>query len=72
MTEWLAGVVKKVLNARIKIIKRITAKDEPAIILSKSDGETVYTYLKRGGVPCCLDDYLKKQYIIVQFPERKD
>jgi len=71
MTDWLADVVEKVIHAKIKILKKITAKDKFAVLLNKSNGKTVFNYLNNGGIPSTLKDYLRREYIIIEFPAEK-
>jgi len=70
MTAWIADLVENVLHGKIKILKKITATDKFSVQLNKCEGKSVFYFLNNGGIPCTLKDYLKREYIIIEPPDR--
>ncbi len=68
MSQCMASVVKNILNAKIKVLKKnfpVTKKE--AKILKKYDGKKVYSYLNQEGAkPSCLIYHFKKKHTILE------
>ena len=70
MSKWVVGVVDKVLNAKIKVLRKIAAEDKHAVLLDESNGKTVCHYLNNGGTASALKDYLERKYIHIKFSDK--